>query len=114
MLLKILISGCIPITIAIYFQFKEPLDTTFGEKFGYFTGKLFFGFEYVFFPFILIWILTVPKEVLVEPKFKTMWGALYPNIHLDSIGQRLYIHLFVIRRVLLLVIGLLAYGEPPL
>jgi len=114
MLLKILISGFIPISIAIYFQLKEPLDTTWGESFGFFTGRMFFVFEYVFFPFILIWILTVAKEDLLDPKFKSIWGALYANIHIDNIGQRMYVHVFIIRRLLLLIIGLKAYGKPPL
>jgi len=70
MLLKILINGFIPISIAIYFQLKEPLDTTWGETLGFFTGKMFFGFEYVFFPIILAWILTVAKEDLLNQKFK--------------------------------------------
>ena len=86
MLLKILISGFIPISIAIYYQLKEPLDTTWGEKMGYFTGRMFFFFEYILFPIILIYILTVPKSVLLEPKFKAVLGHLYANIHIDNIG----------------------------
>lgn len=105
-LIQIGVSGCIPISIAVYFQAKSPLFTTFGEVCGVIFGFLFFVLVYLFTPFALLYTFSVDQEMLSVPAFKERWGAAYAGIRLETRWQRSHKLIFVLRRLAILYIGL--------
>lgn len=65
-------------------------------------------------PCVLAMVIVVPKTWLADPTFKQMFGPAYANIKLDTRWQRALKLNFVLRRYMVLYIGLEMFDVPPI
>ena len=87
-LITLCIAGFVPMFIAVYFQFKNPNFTTFGEKLGVTFGIICCFLAFVFLPLMLLQSLIVPRQWLDDPTYKQMYAPLYGGIKLGNRWQR--------------------------
>ena len=113
-LIQICTAGFIPISISVYYQLRAPLFSTFGEFAGVIAGYLCASLAYLLLPFALLMVIVVDRDTLNDPQFKTRWGPAYGGIKLNTRWQRAHKFLFILRRFLVLYIGLEMYEIPPL
>ena len=83
-ILKILIPGFVPISIAVYYQLKAPLFTTSGEILGVVFGVFCFFTNFIFLPGAFIMVIMVSKDTLRDPVFKQRWGVIYQDFKMES------------------------------
>jgi len=113
-ILQIMVGGFIPLSISVFLNLSQPLETTFGERFGTLVTWISASLLCVLLPLALLMILVVPKSWLESPGFKQRWGTLYGNVRIESRLQRSYRHIFLLRRLAVLVIGFFMFKNPSL
>ena len=76
-MLRISQACFIPISIAVYLQLKHPLDTTFGEKLGFWLGVVAFTMTDVIYPLLMLLVMFSRRQTLEIPEFKMRFGTIY-------------------------------------
>jgi len=98
--------GFIPLCISTQINIRQPLFTSSGETIGLVWASLLCCIIYIWFPLTMIYVVSVPKAKLLEPKFKQMYGFLFTTIKNETRGQRSYFLTFIARRFILIMVAL--------
>ena len=98
--------GFLPLCISTQLNYGWPLLTTSGEMIAYAWSLFLSVVIYIWFPLTMIYVISVPKERLLEPRFKTKYGFLFNGIRTDTVGQRCYFLVFILRRYTLIMMAM--------
>ena len=71
-------------TVACYLQLSHPLDTTLGEKVGYFLGVCTAIMTFLIYPLMMLGVMFSTKETLLMPEIKMRFGAIYNGKKIDT------------------------------
>ena len=83
-----------------------------GERLADVLAVMVFFLVNIFYPCACIYVALVPEKWLPQPNFKGRWGTLYNDIRTNTFGQRIYYFMFVLRRGILVYIGMLLRDYP--
>ena len=112
MLINIVTKGFMPITIAIFINYTCAIHTTNGERLANIFAAICIIPCFIVVPLMALMVIVVPKDRLLDPGFKNKYGSIYSNFKIETRLQRAHTFLFLLRRFLLIIIGLTLFRTP--
>jgi len=94
-----------PVTISIMLNYRNPLFSTFGEVISFLGTIGLTLLVYVWLPYLIIKIAVQSPESLSTPSFKHKYAFLYEDLKLETLEQKLYQIIFLLRRLVLIWIA---------
>jgi hypothetical protein len=108
-LLWFVISCSVPLSIACYLEIQKPVE---GENLAWAVGNIALLMVCVVLPVALFLSWVTPKDKFGEHAYFLRYGFMVKKLRMNSWPARLYRTIFILRRLVLLLIGFLMIDYP--
>ena len=99
-ILSLMIEAEFEMLISGYLQLKDPVYTTWGEKFSTFLAYFGLILALIGFPVAIIYVMCQEKVILYKVQFEWKWGPIYEGIRTESKWTLAYYLVYIMRRIL--------------